>query len=291
MGNTTIEWTNVTWNPVVGCSMVSAGCAHCYAERMSVRLHGMAEKRGAEAGRLRHYLPVIGDTGRWTGKVALVEEALADPAKWKSPRLVFVNSMSDVFHEDVPLDYIRRVFAVMRDHPQHTFQVLTKRSARLRELAGNLDWPANVWMGVSVENRDVLHRVDDLRAVPAAIRFLSCEPLIGSLCGLDLTGIAWVIGGGESGPGARPMRVEWAREIRDAAVGAGVAFFFKQWGALRFNPDAADPTSKENGGNAKGGRMLDGMTWDEMPARATTVSDPTKSASCNSHDIGDVAHS
>jgi protein gp37 len=178
--------------------------------------------------------------------------ALAQPLRWRDPRLVFVNSMSDLFHAQVPAEFIRRVFAVMAATPQHTYQVLTKRSRRLRRLAPSIEWPANVWMGVSVENTDVLYRVDDLRAVPAAMRFLSCEPLIGPLAGLDLDGIGWVIAGGESGPNARPVQAGWVTDIRDLCVDQGVAFFFKQWGGR--TPKA-------------GGRELEGRTWDEMPAR------------------------
>jgi protein gp37 len=185
--------------------------------------------------------------------VAIHPAALGQPLRWREPRLVFVNSMSDLFHAKVPAEFVRRVFAVMSATPQHTYQVLTKRSRRLRRLAPSIEWPANVWMGVSVENTDVLDRVDDLRAVPAAVRFLSCEPLIGPLAGLDLDRIGWVIAGGESGPHARPVHAGWVTDIRDLCVERQVAFFFKQWGGR--TPKA-------------GGRELEGRTWDEMPTRA-----------------------
>lgn len=188
--------------------------------------------------------------------VTLHPDTLDQPYRWRTPRVVFVNSMSDLFHAKVPLDFVRRVFQVMADTPQHTYQVLTKRSTRLRKLADKLDWPANVWMGVSVEDSDRLTRVDDLRAVPAAVRFLSCEPLLGPLTGLNLDGIGWVITGGESGPNARPVDPAWVRQIRDACKEADVAFFHKQWGGR--TPKA-------------GGRELDGQTWDEMPQLAATL--------------------
>jgi protein gp37 len=232
--NSHIEWTEATWNPVTGCSKVSAGCKNCYAERLAYRLKSMDNPR---------YSNGFGVT---------LHEDLADlPKRWREPRLIFVNSMSDLFHEQVPLEFIRRLFATMRECSQHTVQILTKRSGRLRSLAPQLDWPPNVWMGVSVEDSRVLSRIDDLRTVPAAVRFLSCEPLIGSLGTIDLTEIHWVIVGGESGPGARPMRIEWIRVIFRACRKHNVPFFFKQWGGVR-----KDLT----------GRMLRGRTYDEMPA-------------------------
>ena len=228
-----IEWTECTWNPVTGCTKVSPGCLHCYAERMALRLQA------------------IGHPNYVNGfKVTLHEHMLGLPLKWRKPRMVFVNSMSDLFHRDVPVEFIQRVFAVMREASHHTFQVLTKRSARLAELDQEIEWPENVWMGVSVENEDYLFRVDDLRRTHARVKFLSLEPLLGPLPNLDLEGIDWVIVGGESGPGARPLRPEWVIEIRDRCLEAGVPFFFKQWGGVR---------RKQNG------RLLQGRTWDQMP--------------------------
>ena len=226
----------MTWNPVTGCTKVSQGCKNCYAERMARRLQAMGAARYSDGFRL-----------------ALHADLVDLPRRWRKPRLVFVNSMSDLFHEQVPFEFIQRVFQTMRECPHHVFQVLTKRSVRLRELGGEIDWPSNVWMGVSVEDERVLSRVEDLRATPAAVRFLSCEPLIGPLTGLRLDGIHWVIVGGESGPRSRPMEADWAREIRDACDAANVAFFFKQWGGVR-----KDLT----------GRVLDGRTHDDFPVHA-----------------------
>jgi protein gp37 len=234
--NSHIEWTEATWNPVTGCAKISAGCKNCYAERLALRLQAMGNHRYANGFRL-----------------TLHDDVVDLPKSWRIPRMIFVNSMSDLFHRDVPLEFIQRVFATMRNCSQHTFQILTKRNERLRSVAGQIDWPPNVWMGVSVEDARVLSRVDDLRKVPAAIRFLSCEPLIGSLAGIDLTDIHWVIVGGESGPFARPMQIEWVREIFRACRKHNVPFFFKQWGGVR-----KDLT----------GRLLRGRTYDEMPQRA-----------------------
>ncbi|QNN22647.1 phage Gp37/Gp68 family protein [Planctomycetales bacterium ZRK34] len=249
----TIEWTDTTWNPVVGCTKVSAGCKHCYAERMAKRLSHVAEaaeKRGGSAGRTHHYLKVINNRGRWNGKVGLVDEAVEDPYRWKSPRMVFVNSMSDLFHEDVPLDFIQRVFRSMNDNPQHTFQILTKRPHLAAQFASQLNWTPNIWMGTSVENALVRHRIADLRKINAHIRFLSLEPLLGPLPRLNLRGIHWAIVGGESGPGARPMDPTWVRQLRDRCRNNNIAFFFKQWGGV----------------NKKStGRELDGELWDQMP--------------------------
>lgn len=231
-----IEWTEVTWNPVTGCTKVSAGCKHCYAERMALRLQAMGAARYRDGFSL-----------------TLHEDLIDAPRRWRQPRIVFVNSMSDLFHERVPLSFIQRVFQTMADCPQHTFQVLTKRSRRLREVAPLLTWSPNIWMGVSVEDSRVVGRIGDLREVPAAVRFLSCEPLIGPLAALPLGGINWVIVGGESGPGARPMQEVWVRDIMHQCRRANVAFFFKQWGGAR-----KDLT----------GHMLDGRTFDEMPVRA-----------------------
>lgn len=230
---THIEWTNMTWNPVTGCSKVSQGCKHCYAERMAKRLKAMGSPRYVDGF-----------------QVTLHPDLLDLPKRWRQPRLIFVNSMSDLFHEDVPFDYIERVFETMRECPKHVFQVLTKRSARLKDLGGKLDWPANVWMGVSVEDERVLSRVDDLRETPALVRFLSCEPLIGPLPNMNLEGIHWVIVGGESGPRSRPMESSWALDIRDQCEKAEVDFFFKQWGGVR-----KDLT----------GRELDGRLHNDMP--------------------------
>jgi protein gp37 len=237
-----IEWTETTWNPTTGCDRISAGCDHCYALTLAKRLKAMGSAKYQHDGDPRTSGPGFG--------VTIHAAALAQPLRWREPRLVFVNSMSDLFHARVPAEFIHRVFAVMAATPQHTYQVLTKRSRRLRRLAPSIKWPPNVWMGVSVENSDALYRVDDLREVPAAVRFLSCEPLIGPLTDLDLTGIGWVIAGGESGPHARPVHTEWVTDIRDTCRDRDVAFFFKQWGGR--TPKA-------------GGRELDGRTWSEYP--------------------------
>jgi protein gp37 len=234
--NTHIEWTEATWNPVTGCTKISDGCKNCYAERLAGRLQAMGSARYRNGFR-----------------VTLHEDVIDLPRTWKKPRRIFVNSMSDLFHPQVPLWFIRRVFKTMKECPQHTFQVLTKRSDRVRNLASKLVWPKNVWMGVSVEDNRVFHRIDDLREVPAAIRFLSCEPLIGSLVGIDLRDVHWVIVGGESGPGARPMKIEWVREIYRACRRDRVLFFFKQWGGVQKH---------------RTGRLLGDRTYDEMPKAA-----------------------
>jgi protein gp37 len=231
--NSHIEWTETTWNPVTGCSKVSAGCANCYAERMAKRLHAMGSRRYVN------------------GFKSTTHDDLIDaPRSWRAPRIVFVNSMSDLFHEDVPLEFIQRVFATMSECPRHTFQILTKRSARLVELAPDLDWAANIWMGVSVEDSRVVHRVHDLQRVPAAVRFLSLEPLIGPVDHLPLQGIDWAIVGGESGPRSREMKPEWVRSIFRQCRISNTAFFFKQWGGVRKHLT---------------GRELRGRTYDEMP--------------------------
>lgn len=237
-----IEWTETTWNPTTGCDKVSAGCDHCYALTLAKRLQAMGSVKYQNDGDPRTSGPGFGVTTHMA--------ALADPFRWRQPRLVFVNSMSDLFHAKIPVDFIRRVFAVMEATPQHTYQVLTKRARRLRRLAPLLPWPSNVWVGVSVESSQVADRVDDLRTVPAATRFLSCEPLLGPLSDLNLDGIGWVIAGGESGPRARSVCTEWVREIRDRCQHDDVPFFFKQWGGR---------TPKV------GGRELDGQTWNGMP--------------------------
>ncbi|TJZ97447.1 DUF5131 family protein [Actinacidiphila oryziradicis] len=239
-----IEWTEATWNPTTGCDRVSEGCDNCYAMTLAKRLKAMGQAKYQNDGDPRTSGPGFGLT--------VHPDALQIPYGWRSPRTVFVNSMSDLFHARVPLDFVRQVFAVMADTPQHTYQVLTKRARRLRQVADRLEWPANLWMGVSVESEKELARVEDLRQVPAAVRFLSCEPLLGPLVSLDVTGIDWVIAGGESGPRFRPMQEEWVTGIRDTCADADVAFFFKQWGGR---------TPKTLG------RELQGRTWDEMPQR------------------------
>ncbi len=230
-----IEWTEMTWNPVTGCTKISQGCKFCYAERMAKRLKAMGVKRYANGF-----------------KVTLQPDLLDAPMKWKESRIVFVNSMSDLFHEKVPLEYIKKVFETMVKCPQHTFQILTKRSERLLESAHELPWTENIWMGVSVEDERVISRISDLQKVPAKVCFLSLEPLIGPLDKLPLNGIHWVIVGGESGPKARPMKREWVVSIFRQCRKNDVPFFFKQWGGVR-----KDLT----------GRMLYGTTYDEMPIR------------------------
>ncbi len=239
-----IEWTEATWNPVAGCTVLSPGCTNCYAMRMARRLEAMGQKKYESTTR------VSGGRPKWTGTIVLDERSLELPKTWQKGRLVFVNSMSDLFHEDVPLEFIQRVFGVMADTSRHTYQILTKRSERLAELSEFLQWPPNVWMGVSVESQKYWPRVDDLRKAKACVRFLSLEPLLGPIELTNLSGIHWVIAGGESGPGARPLKPEWVRSIRDACTRQTVAFHFKQWGGV--NKKAT-------------GRKLDGRTWDEMP--------------------------
>lgn len=228
-----IEWTEATWNPVTGCDKVSPGCAHCYAETFAERWRGVPGHPYEQGFDLR-----------------LWPERLDLPLRWKKPRMIFVNSMSDLFHERVPDAFIEEVFEVMRRAKHHTFQVLTKRHERLVEVGSELDWPPNVWMGVSIENRRFVHRADYLRMIPSAVRFISAEPLLGPLEGLDLAGIDWVIAGGESGPRHRPVRIEWLRQLRDACEENGVPFFFKQWGGRT-------PTA--------GGRLLDGREHSDYP--------------------------
>jgi len=232
-GLSKIEWTEATWNPVTGCDKISPGCKNCYAERLALRL---------QAAGTRQYKDGFALT--------LHPESLEIPLGWKKPKVIFVNSMSDLFHRDVPIEFIRRVFAVMQITPQHQFQVLTKRADRLVELDSELPWSDNVWMGVSVENGDYVLRIRDLKQTRARIKFLSLEPLLGPLPNLDLKGIDWVIVGGESGPYARPMKPQWVRQIRAQCISANVPFFFKQWGGVF---------------KSKTGRTLDGRTWDQMP--------------------------
>ncbi len=230
-----IEWTEATWNPVTGCTKVSAGCKNCYAERMAKRLKAMGTPQYVNGF-----------------KLTLQPGMLGLPLRWKKPRTIFVNSMSDLFHKDVPLEYIQRVFEVMNRCPQHTFQVLTKRPEIAAMHAGALEWGENIWMGTSVENMLVTRRISDLRGIPAKVRFLSLEPLLGPLPKLSLEGIHWVIVGGESGPGSRAMEAGWVRQIRERCVAQGVPFFFKQWGGVQ---------------KSRTGRELDGRVWDEMPIR------------------------
>jgi len=252
-----IEWTGSTWNPILGCTKVSSGCANCYAERMSKRLAAMADAddaSGRAPGRKDHYRQVLNGKGRWNGRVFLDWDAVDEPLSWRLPRVIFVNSMSDLFHEDVPLAFIQRVFDVMNRCPQHTFQLLTKRPHLTAEYAPHVTWTSNIWMGTSVENAAVVQRVRELRKVPATVRFLSVEPLLGPIPRLPLKGMHWVIVGGESGPGARPMRPQWVSQIRDRCVSAEVPFFFKQWGGVNKKTT---------------GRLLDGRTWDGMPKPST----------------------
>jgi protein gp37 len=231
--NSPIEWTDATWNPVTGCDKISPGCKHCYAERMSKRL---------QAARNPNYK---------NGFALTVQpHMLTRPLEWKSPKQIFVNSMSDLFHDDVPLEYIQRVFSVMNQANWHQYQVLTKRAERLEELSPKLPWAAHIWMGVSVESEKFLSRVDCLRRTEAQVKFLSLEPLLGPLPEMNLRGIDWAIVGGESGPGARPMDAMWVTDIRDQCVRANVAFFFKQWGGVF---------------KKRTGRELEGRTWDQKP--------------------------
>jgi protein gp37 len=236
--NSPIEWTEATWNPVTGCTKVSPGCAHCYAERMSKRLKGMGQRNYANGFEL-----------------TLQEQMLDLPLKWKRSKRIFVNSMSDMFHADVPIEFIQKAFDVMRRANQHQYQVLTKRSERLLSLDSQLNWQPHIWMGVSVENARFVHRIDRLRDTGAHVKFLSLEPLLGPLPNLDLRNIDWVIVGGESGPRARPMNPAWVNDIRDQCRDAGVAFFFKQWGGVF---------------KKRTGRELDGRTWDQMPDEPRT---------------------
>lgn len=251
MGKTRIEWSEKVWNPVTGCTKVSPGCQHCYAESMTRRLKGKGLPKYA-AG---------------FSKVVMHDDLLDEPNKWTKPSMVFVNSMSDIFHKDVSNDFILRVFDVMRKATNHTFQILTKRSARLAEMSPSLPWAANIWAGVSIENNDYLFRADDLRRTNAAIKFLSLEPLLGPLPNLNLVRIDWVIIGGESGKKARPMVEQWVTDIRDECAHREVPIFFKSWGCFQNNPDHDDPSARVNGGDCGAGRMLEGMEWSEMPSK------------------------
>jgi len=233
---TKIEWTQMTWNPVTGCTKISPGCKHCYAETMAKRLRLMGAPRYSEGF-----------------KLTVHDDLVELPMKWRSPRLIFVNSMSDLFHENIPTEFIQRVFNTMQRCPQHQFQVLTKRAKRLARVSNKLVWSKNIWMGVSIENQDYTYRSELLRSVPAHIRFLSVEPLLGRIKHLPLKDIHWVIVGGESGPGARSMNPEWVEEIYHQCFTAGVPFFFKQWGGVQKH---------------RTGRKLFGRTFDEMPISA-----------------------
>jgi len=237
--NSHIEWTDATWNPVTGCTKISAGCKHCYAERLAKRLHAMGQANYRNGFEL-----------------TLQPQMLELPLRWRSPKRIFVNSMSDLFHEDVPTEYIKQVFEVMRRADWHQYQVLTKRSERVRQLSKQLPWAPQIWMGVSVENKKYAFRIEDLRKTGAYVKFLSLEPLLGPLPKLNLRGIDWAIVGGESGPGARPVDPSWVTDLRDQCVRADVPFFFKQWGGVQKN---------------KTGRTLEGHTWDQMPSTAGLV--------------------
>ncbi len=244
-----IEWTDATWNPTTGCDQVSPGCDNCYALTLAKRLKAMGQPKYQADGDSRTSGPGFALT--------VHPDALAIPHRWRAPRRVFVNSMSDLFHPKVPNEFIATVFQTMADTPRHQYQILTKRPKRAAGLADQLPWPGNVWLGTSIETDDYIERADQLRRVPAAVRFLSCEPLLGPLTNLSLDGIDWVIVGGESGHGARPMDPDWVRHIRDHALDARVPFFFKQWGG-------ATPKA--------GGRELDGQVWGEFPTRPQVVS-------------------
>lgn len=235
MAISNIEWTQATWNPITGCTKTSPGCKNCYAERMSKRLKAMGLGKYSKEFNL-----------------ALHDDTLNIPLTWTKPRIIFVNSMSDLFHEQVPLEFIQRVFEVMERASWHQFQVLTKRSKRLSELADLLEWPSNVWMGISVENQDYTYRIEHLAQTNAHIKFLSLEPLLGPLFALNLSGIDWVIVGGESGPGARPMLEEWIIDIRDQCLATNTPFFFKQWGGIN---------------KKKNGRLLQNKIWNQMPEK------------------------
>lgn len=231
--NSKIEWTESTWNPITGCTKISPGCKHCYAERLALRLKAMGQpnyKNGFA--------------------VTLHDQAVELPLKWKQPQTIFVNSMSDIFHEEVPIPFIQKVFDIMEKSPQHRFQVLTKRSERMLEIHHLLNWSDNIWIGVSVESDDYLYRIDHLRQIGAKIKFLSLEPLLGPIPNMNLYEINWVIAGGESGTGSRPMQLDWVRDIREQCIHNKIPFFFKQWGGVN---------------KKKAGRLLDGLTWDQMP--------------------------
>ncbi len=243
--NSQIEWTENTWNPVTGCQRISSGCQNCYAEKFARRLAAMGQEK---------YQGVVQLNGdgepRWTGLIRTFNETLKEPLRWKKPRRVFVNSMSDLFHDDVPVDFIADIVRVIKETPQHTYQILTKRPERLAKVSEKIEWPENVWMGVSVENADYYQRIDLLRQVNVGVRFLSLEPILGPMTDINLDGIDWVIVGGESGPGSRSITIDWVREIRDKCFASNVLFFFKQWGGVN---------------KKKAGRKLDSREHNEMP--------------------------
>ena len=239
MNKSKIEWTESSWNPVTGCNKISEGCKNCYAERMAKRLQAMGQQ---------NYVNGF--------EVACHSHMLDAPLRWKKPNMIFVNSMSDIFHKKVPFDFIKQVFDVMRIADQHLYQVLTKRAKRLLELSEILKWENHIWMGVTVENKTLKYRIDCLRKTSAKVKFLSLEPLLGPLGKLNLSGIDWVIVGGESGPQARPIEADWVREVRDQCIEQNVPFFFKQWGGVQ---------------KKKNGRVLDGVVWDEMPTHELTA--------------------
>jgi protein gp37 len=245
MAETSIEWTDATWNPVAGCTILSPGCTNCYAMRMAARLEAMGTRK------YRGLTRKSGNRFVWTGKIALDRQTLDTPKAWAKPRQIFVNSMSDLFHPDVPTDFVRAVWRTMEETPRHTYQILTKRPDRMADITGVFPLLRNVWLGTSVENSDYFHRIDDLRRVRSTVRFVSFEPLLGSVANADLTNIHWAIVGGESGPRARPMNKLWVHEVQRACGRFGTAFFFKQWGGK--NKKAA-------------GRVLNGKTYDEMPS-------------------------
>lgn len=239
MAMSKIEWTEASWNPLTGCTKISPGCKHCYAERMAKRLQAMGSPNYQNGFEL-----------------TLHEDAVGIPLKWSSPRTVFVNSMSDLFHEDVPFEFIDKIFCTMRIARMHTFQILTKRSSRLSSLDSSIRWSSNMWMGVSVEDSNHVYRIDNLRSTKAVVKFLSMEPLLGRVRKINLDGIDWVIVGGESGPGARPMSEEWVLEIRDQCLEQSIPFFFKQWGGVN---------------KKKAGRLLQGNTWNQMPSQVRSI--------------------
>lgn len=251
MAESNIEWTEMTWNPTTGCTKISAGCKFCYAEVMSKRLKAMGVEKYRDVFKLRIH-----------------PQEIDIPYHWKKPRVVFVNSMSDMFHKDVPLEFIQKVFKVMNDNPQHTFQVLTKRADLVVKYDKKIKWTKNIWMGTSVEDHRVVKRIDYLRKTGAKIKFLSLEPLIGNLKGLNLKGMDWVIVGGESGHKARPVKKEWIIDIKNQCNKSKIPFFFKQWGKTKFNPNANDPTiSIDHHKHAKGGCQLNGKVYRNMPKK------------------------
>lgn len=249
MSTSTIEWTELTWNPVTGCNKISPGCKFCYAEVMSKRLNAMGVAKYKDGFKIRTH-----------------PETLVIPFGWKKPKIVFVNSMSDLFHDEVPLSYIKAVFAVMNQTPQHTYQVLTKRAERLLAVSGQLEWTKNIWMGVSIENQDYAYRADYLAQSHAKIKFLSIEPLIGEINFIDIKSMNWIIVGGESGHKARPLMREWVEKIQSMCKSNDVPFFFKQWGKAKFNSNPLDPTiNKDHINHAKGGCELNGYVYRAMP--------------------------